>query len=84
MTLASEGNAPRPTIAGGVSRVEAARQLSSYTSTQENAWLVLAARAIAKDAAGVSMTVNGDAAEGRALSQRQRGGVPEDAAAHRQ
>ncbi len=64
VTLASEGNAPRPTIAGGVSRVEAARQLSSYTSTQENAWLVLAARAIAKDAAGVSMTVNGDAQKG--------------------
>ena len=39
-------------------------QLSSYTSTQENAWLVLAARAIAKDAAGVSMTVNGDAQKG--------------------
>jgi uncharacterized protein YfaS (alpha-2-macroglobulin family) len=51
-------------IAGGVSRVEAARALSSYTSTQENAWLVLAARAIAKDAAGVSMTVNGDAQKG--------------------
>jgi len=64
VTLASEGNAPRPMIAGGVSRVEAARALSSYTSTQENAWLVLAARAIAKDAAGVSMTVNGDAQKG--------------------
>jgi uncharacterized protein YfaS (alpha-2-macroglobulin family) len=64
VTLASEGNAPRPTIAGGVSRVEAARQLSSYTSTQENAWLVLAARAIAKDAAGISMTVNGVAQKG--------------------
>ncbi len=38
--------------------------LSSYTSTQENAWLVLAARAIAKDAAGVSMTVNGEAQKG--------------------
>ncbi|MET0867744.1 MAG: alpha-2-macroglobulin family protein, partial [Pseudorhodoplanes sp.] len=64
VTLASEGNAPRQTVAGGVSRVEAARQLSSYSSTQENAWLVLAARAIAKDAAGILMTVNGDAQKG--------------------
>jgi uncharacterized protein YfaS (alpha-2-macroglobulin family) len=64
VTLASESNAPRPTVAAAVSRVEAARQLSPYTSTQENAWLVLAARAIAKDAAGVAMTVNGAAQKG--------------------
>jgi uncharacterized protein YfaS (alpha-2-macroglobulin family) len=64
VTLASESNAPRPTVTAAVSRVEAARQLSSYTSTQENAWLVLAARAIAKDAAGVAMSVNGEARQG--------------------
>jgi uncharacterized protein YfaS (alpha-2-macroglobulin family) len=64
VTLASEGNAPRPTIASAVSRIEAARQLSANTSTQENAWLVLAARAIAKDAASVSMTVNGESRQG--------------------
>ncbi len=64
VTLASESNAPRATISAAVSRIEAARQLSSYTSTQENAWLVLAARAIAKDAAGVAMTVNGTARQG--------------------
>jgi uncharacterized protein YfaS (alpha-2-macroglobulin family) len=64
VTLASESNAPRPMVAAAVSRVEAARQLSPYTSTQENAWLVLAARAIAKDAAGVAMTVNGAVQKG--------------------
>src|SRR6201999_1600003 len=32
-----------------VSRVEAARGLTPYTSTQENAWMVLAARALAKE-----------------------------------
>ena len=64
VTLASESNAPRPTIAAALSRVETARQLSAYTSTQENAWLVLAARAIAKDAAGVAMTVNGTPRQG--------------------
>ena len=31
--------------------------LTPYTSTQENAWLVLAARALAKDAAGISLDV---------------------------
>src|SRR5262245_17944961 len=38
VTLASEGGAPRPTITGAVERVEAARNLTPYTSTQENAW----------------------------------------------
>ena len=33
----------------GCSRVEVARGLSPYTSTQENAWLVLAARALSKE-----------------------------------
>ncbi len=50
MALASEGNAPRATITLAVQRVEAARGLTPYTSTQENAWLVLAARALAKEA----------------------------------
>jgi uncharacterized protein YfaS (alpha-2-macroglobulin family) len=60
LTLASEGGAPRPTVTGAVQRIEAARGLASYTSTQENAWLVLAARAIAKDATGVSVNVDGE------------------------
>ena len=64
VTLASEGNAPRPTITGAVSRIEAARGLSPYTSTQENAWLVLAARAIAKDSTGIAMAVNGEVRKG--------------------
>jgi uncharacterized protein YfaS (alpha-2-macroglobulin family) len=64
VTLASEGNAPRATITGALSRIDAARNLSAYTSTQENAWLVLAARAINKEAAGLSLNVNGDARRG--------------------
>src|SRR5581483_12415221 len=35
VSLASEGNAPRATITGAVERVEAARGLTPYTSTQE-------------------------------------------------
>jgi hypothetical protein len=69
VTLASEGGAPRPTIAGAVERVEASRDLSPYTSTQENAWMVLAARALAKDAQAVSLDVGGEKVQG-ALNRR--------------
>ena len=44
--------------------------LAPYTSTQENAWLVLAARALAKDAGSVSLDVAGEQRQGRALPQR--------------
>ncbi len=49
VTLASEGNATHPTLTQAVARVEAARGLAPTTSTQENAWLVLASRALAKE-----------------------------------
>jgi alpha-2-macroglobulin len=64
VTLASEGGAPRATVTGAVERVEAARGLTPYTSTQENAWMVLAARALAKDAQAVALDVNGERAQG--------------------
>ncbi len=59
VTLASEGGAPRPILAGAVGRIEAARGLTPLTSTQENAWMVLAARALARDAA-ISLDVSGE------------------------
>jgi alpha-2-macroglobulin len=59
VSLASEGNAPRATLISAVERVEAARGLTPFTSTQENAWLVLAARAIAKEANTVSLDIDG-------------------------
>jgi uncharacterized protein YfaS (alpha-2-macroglobulin family) len=64
VTLASEGGAPRATITGAVERVEAARGLTPYTSTQENAWMVLAARALAKDAGNVLLDVGGEKVRG--------------------
>jgi uncharacterized protein YfaS (alpha-2-macroglobulin family) len=64
VTLASEGGASRPTVVNAVQRVEAARGLSSYTSTQEQAWMVLAARALEKDAPGMSLEVSGEAHKG--------------------
>jgi len=64
VTLASEGGAPRPTVTSAVQRVEAARGLSIYTSTQEEAWMVLAARALEKDAPGMSLDVAGEVHKG--------------------
>jgi alpha-2-macroglobulin len=60
VTLASEGGAPKPTVINAVQRIEAARGLSSYTSTQEQAWMVLAARALEKEAPGMSLDVAGE------------------------
>jgi uncharacterized protein YfaS (alpha-2-macroglobulin family) len=57
VSLGSEGNAPGATILQAVQRVEAARGLTPYTSTQENAWLVLASRALSKET--LSLDVNG-------------------------
>lgn len=59
VSLAGEGNAPKATLTQAVARVEAARGLTPYTSTQENAWLVLAARALAKES--LALDVNGQA-----------------------
>jgi uncharacterized protein YfaS (alpha-2-macroglobulin family) len=55
VSLASEGHALRPTLTQAVARVEVARGLTPYTSTQENAWLVLAARALAKESVTVDL-----------------------------
>jgi uncharacterized protein YfaS (alpha-2-macroglobulin family) len=64
VTLASEAGGARPVIAAAVQRVEQARAHASYTSTQENAWLVLAARAVARDGGAVSLSVQGQAQRG--------------------
>jgi uncharacterized protein YfaS (alpha-2-macroglobulin family) len=71
VTLVAEGNGPRATIDAAVLRVEAARGLSTYVSTQEMAWMVLAARALAKDANTVSLEVAGERRQG-AFNQRFR------------
>jgi hypothetical protein len=60
VTLAAEGNADGATVQAAVQRVEAARATLRPTSTQEDAWLLLAASAVAKDAGKVSLDVNGE------------------------
>jgi uncharacterized protein YfaS (alpha-2-macroglobulin family) len=64
VTLASEAGGSRPLIVNAVAKIEQARARAPYTSTQENAWLVMAARAMAKDAGGVSLNVAGDSVKG--------------------
>jgi alpha-2-macroglobulin len=59
VTLAAEGGAPQPILVSATSRIGKARDLVDDTSTQEDAWLVLAARALG--AQPVSLLVNGDA-----------------------
>jgi uncharacterized protein YfaS (alpha-2-macroglobulin family) len=56
VTLAAEGDAPKPILVSGTERIEKARNKVSHTSTQEDAWLVLAARALGKQ--GVSLETN--------------------------
>jgi hypothetical protein len=64
VTLASEGHAPSATITQAVARVDAARKLTTYTSTQEDAWLVLAAKSLASQLNAISLTINGDMRQG--------------------
>ena len=45
-------------------RIDTARSLSASTSTQEDAWLVLAARALTKQLNAISLAVNGDPRQG--------------------
>jgi len=60
VTLAAEGGAPKATLMNAVARVETARASSFYTSTQENAWMVLAARALGRETK-IALTVNAEA-----------------------
>ena len=74
VTLASEGRAPQATITQAVARVDSARKLATYTSTQESAWLVLAARSLAAQLNAISLSVNGETRTGayyRSLSVDQ-------------
>jgi len=60
VTLAAEGGAGEATVTNAVARVETARAATVYTSTQEEAWMVLAARALGRDGR-LSLAVDGEA-----------------------
>jgi uncharacterized protein YfaS (alpha-2-macroglobulin family) len=77
VSLASEGNAPKATLTQAVARVEVARGLTPYTSTQENAWLVLASRALAKET--MSLDLDGSAVKAalyRSYKAQEMAGKP--------
>jgi len=63
LTLAAEGGAGAATVQAAEQRVEQARALLRPMSTQEDAWLLLAASAMAKDAGNVSLNVGGQPIE---------------------
>ena len=65
VTLAAEGGAAAATVQAAVQRVEAARAPLRPTSTQEDAWLLLAASAMAKDAGKMSLDVGGKTVQRR-------------------
>ena len=60
VALASESGAPHATVQAAVQRVESLRVDLHPTSTQEDAWLLLAASAMAKDAGKISLDVGGE------------------------
>ena len=59
VTLAAEGGAPATTVTAAVQKVEVARNAAFYTSTQEEAWMILAARALGKETR-LSLAVGGE------------------------
>ncbi|NIX77716.1 alpha-2-macroglobulin family protein [Microvirga terricola] len=61
LALIAESNGERADITRAVSILDATRNNTrySYTSTQEQMWMVLAAQAMAKDAEGMALTVDG-------------------------
>ncbi len=61
VTLAAEGGAGSATVQAAVQRVEAARASLRPTSTQEDAWLLMAASAMTKEGGKISLDVNGAA-----------------------
>jgi alpha-2-macroglobulin len=63
VTLAAEGSAPTATVTAAVQKVETARNAAFYASTQEQAWMVLAARALGKQSR-LSFDVGGEARQG--------------------
>ncbi len=72
VALASESGAAPATVQAAVQRVEQVRANLRPTSTQEDAWLLLAASAMAKDAGKVTLDVGGTPTTARALPHHPR------------
>jgi alpha-2-macroglobulin len=92
MTLAAEANLGPADIIQSASIVSETRAIARYTSTQEQAWMVLAAQAVAKDVQAMQIDVDGQphkgalhridrasALEAKPLRIANTGNVPVDA-----
>ena len=77
LTLAAEGDAPKPILVSATSRIDAARNLVVRTSTQEDAWLVLAARALGKQ--NVSLDVDNGGLKGPFYKSYSEDEIKDDA-----
>jgi uncharacterized protein YfaS (alpha-2-macroglobulin family) len=64
MTLAAEANADRAVVQKAATQVSDARGQARFASTQEQAWMVLAAQALVNDAQAMQISVNGAAQQG--------------------
>ncbi|MBC8050745.1 MAG: hypothetical protein H7X92_11465 [Chitinophagales bacterium] len=65
LTLISESGTMASAVPGVADNVRRFRDLSRYTSTQENAWLLLAAKALIDDNQSLSLAVNGEVQKGQ-------------------
>ncbi len=64
LTLIAENGADRTDLVKTAAIVDQTRAVYSYTSTQEQSWMVLAAQAMRKEADAVSIDVDGRASKG--------------------
>lgn len=64
IALASETGSPRALVTPVARVVSDERATRTYTSTQENAWMILAAEALNRDTGAISVTVDGAAQPG--------------------
>jgi uncharacterized protein YfaS (alpha-2-macroglobulin family) len=67
ITLASETGIARPEVPRLIDVVAKAYRAKAYTSTQEQAWMLLAARALTEEAGNASLSVNGAAHKGQLI-----------------
>ncbi|MFM8745935.1 MAG: alpha-2-macroglobulin family protein [Aestuariivirga sp.] len=64
LALATAANAAPPVIETAMSAIEVERSRSTYASTQDMAWMVLAAAAVKEKAKGIRLDVNGESHDG--------------------
>jgi uncharacterized protein YfaS (alpha-2-macroglobulin family) len=67
ITLASESGIVKTAVPRLVDVVSKAYRAKAYTSTQEQAWMLLAARALAEEVGNTQLAVNGEAHKGQLI-----------------